>query len=164
MKPLLSMTLAVLAGLATRDTANAAVPPALQGTWVLVAADKLLPGGERAPDYGRSPSGRLMIDAEGNYALQIFKSERTPFVSGDKARGSADEYASAVLGVSTHYGVLEVDSAQAQLTFRIEHSSFPNWEGTIQKRQYTLEGSVLTYRVPARPDGSVPLSVWRKVE
>ncbi|MNN95074.1 hypothetical protein D3C81_2138210 [compost metagenome] len=69
-----------------------------------------------------------------------------------------------MLGASTHYGVLEVDSRQGQLTFRIERSSFPNWEGTVQRRQYTLEGNVLTYRVPARPDGSIPLSVWRKVE
>lgn len=164
MKSLLGMTLAILTGLATRDTAGVSSASPLQGTWVLVAADKRLPGGERAPDYGRSPAGRLMIDAEGRYALQIFKSERIAFASGDKARGNAEEYASAVLGASTHYGVLEVDSRQGQLTFRIERSSFPNWEGTVQRRQYTLEGNVLTYRVPARPDGSIPLSVWRKVE
>jgi hypothetical protein len=164
MKSLLGMTLAILTGLATRDTADVSAASPLQGTWVLVAADKLLPGGERAPDYGSSPAGRLMIDGDGRYTLQIFKSERRSFASGDKARGSADEYASAMLGASTHYGVLEVDSKQGQLTFRIEHSSFPNWEGTVQMRQYTLEGDVLTYRVPARPDGSVPLSVWRKLE
>jgi len=164
MKTILGMTLAILTGLATRDATALEAACPLQGTWTLVAADKLLPGGGRARDYGQSPKGRLLVDARGRYSLQIFKSERAPFASDDKARGSADEFASAVLGASTHFGVLEVDAAHGLLTFRIEGASFPNWEGTIQKRQYTLEGGVLTYQVPARPDGSIPLSVWRKLD
>jgi len=164
MKSILGMTFAILTGLATRDASAAPRPCPLQGTWALLAADKLLPGGERVPDYGRSPKGRLMIDAAGRYSLQIFRSERALFASGDKAHGSAEEYVSAVQGSSTHYGVLEVDTRQGLLTFRIEGASFSNWEGTLQKRAYTLEGDVLTYRVPPRPDGSVPLSAWEKVD
>lgn len=164
MKPVLSMTLAILTGLATRDAPAAPAECPLRGTWALVAADKILPGGERVPDYGKSPKGRLMIDAQGRYSLQIFKSERAPFASGDKAHGSPDEFSSAVLGSSTHYGALDVDAKLGILIFRIEGASFPNWEGTVQKREYTLEGEVLTYRVPARPDGSIPLSAWRKLD
>jgi len=164
MKSIVSMTFAILAGLAARDTPAAVRECPLRGTWTLVAADKILPGGERAADYGKAPQGRLMIDAAGRYSLQIFKSERARFASGDKAHGSADELASAVQGSSTHYGVLEVDASQGVLTFRIEGASFPNWEGTVQKRDYTLQGKVLTYRVPARPDGSIPLSVWQKLD
>lgn len=164
MNTILGTTLAILAGLATRDAPAAQPPSPLQGSWTLVAADKLLPGGGRAHDYGQSPRGRLLVDARGRYSLQIFKSERTPFASADKARGSAEEFASAVLGASTHYGTLEVDAGQGLLVFRIEGSSFPNWEGTVQKRAYTLDGDVLTYRVPPRPDGSIPLSVWRKLD
>ncbi|KRG40088.1 lipocalin-like domain protein [Stenotrophomonas panacihumi] len=164
MKSLLGMTLAILGGLAARDTADTAQDFPLRGTWTLVAADKRLPNGERVPDYGASPKGRLVIDNAGRYALQIFKSERVRFASSDKANGTADEYASAVMGSSTHYGVLEMDARQGLLVFRIEGASFPNWEGTVQQRAYTLEGDMLTYQVPARPDGSVPLSIWRKLD
>lgn len=164
MKPLLSMTLAILTGLATRDAPAAPQECPLQGTWTLVAADKRLPDGERVPDYGNAPQGRLVIDAHGRYSLQIFKAERLKFALGDKAQASPDEYASAVLGSSTHYGVLEVDAQQGTLTFRIEGSSFPNWEGTVQRRTYTLEDDVLTYQVPPRPDGSIPLSAWRRLD
>ena len=164
MKPILSMTLAILTGLATRDALAASPENPLRGTWALVAADKILPGGTRASDYGKAPKGRLMIDAEGRYSLQIFKSERAQFAAGDKAQGSPDEFAAAVLGSSTHYGKLEVDASQGLLVFKIEGASFPNWEGTVQKRAYTLEGDVLTYRVPPRPDGSIPLSVWKKLD
>lgn len=158
------MTLAMLAGLGTRDAAAPTSPSPLQGTWTLVAAERLLPDGARVPDYGASPKGRLVIDARGRYALQIFKAERARFASGDKARGSADEYASASLGASTHYGMLEIPPGKGTLVFRIEGASFPNWEGTVQERAYTLEGDVLSYRVPPRPDGSIPLSVWRKLD
>ena len=164
MNPFLGMTLAMLAGLATRDARAASPESPLRGTWTLIAADKILPGGERVRDYGKSPTGRLIVDAQGRYSLQIFKSERLRFASGDKASGSADEYASAALGSSTHYGTIVVDVPRHSLTFRIEGASFPNWEGTIQRREYTLDQGVLTYRVPPRPDGSIPVSVWKKLE
>jgi hypothetical protein len=164
MKPVLGVTLAILGGLAARDASSAMPESPLHGTWELVAADKLLPGGGRARDYGESPSGRLIVDAQGRYSLQIFKAERLRFATGDKARGSADEYGSAVLGSSTHYGTIVVDAQRHTLTFRIEGASFPNWEGASQQREYTLADGVLTYRVPPRPDGAIPVSVWRKLE
>jgi hypothetical protein len=164
MKPVLGVTLAILAGLAARDASSAMPESPLRGTWELVAADKLLPDGARARDYGESPSGRLIVDAQGRYSLQIFKAERLRFATGDKARGSADEYGSAVLGSSTHYGTIVVDAQRHTLTFRIEGASFPNWEGASQQREYTLDDGVLTYRVPPRPDGAIPISVWKKVD
>ncbi|HEY0334106.1 MAG TPA: lipocalin-like domain-containing protein [Stenotrophomonas sp.] len=164
MKHLSGMMLAMLAGLAMRDSAVAAPPFPLQGTWTLVAADKRLPGGTVAPDYGDAPKGRLIVDGKGRYSLQIFKSERVRFATDSKANGSTDEFKSAVLGSSTHYGVVTIDDQAHLLVFSIEGSSFPNWEGTVQKRQYNLNGQELTYQVPARADGSIPISVWRRLE
>lgn len=164
MKSMAGLVFAMLAGLAARDTPMRAPASPLQGTWTLVAADKLLPGGERARDYGQAPKGRLAVDAQGRYSLQIFKSERTRFASDSKADGDADEFRSAVLGSSTHYGTVAVEPGQGVLVFSIEASSFPNWEGTVQRREYMLEGAVLTYKVPPRADGSVPVSVWRRLD
>jgi len=152
--------LAGLSGLAM--AAHAASESPLQGTWTLVAADRILPSGEQVRDYGGNPKGRLMIDAEGRYSLQIFKSERPRFEAADKARGSESEFKAAVMGSSTHYGTVAVDAHEGILTFAIESASSPNWEGTVQKRKYTLKNGVLSYQVPPRPDGGTPLSVWRK--
>jgi hypothetical protein len=156
--------LAGLAGLATRDTPQPASVFPLQGTWTLVAADKLLPDGKTVRDYGERPKGRLAVDAEGRYSLQIFKSERLRFAGDSKADGSADEFRSAVLGSSTHYGRLAIDERAGVLAFSIEASSFPNWEGTTQKRQYRWHGVELRYQVPPRADGSIPVSVWRRLD
>ncbi|TKR30576.1 lipocalin-like domain-containing protein [Luteimonas gilva] len=163
MKPLIGMAFATLAAMSAQASPPQAQASPLRGTWTLVAADKILPGGEQVRDYGQTPKGRLIVDAQGRYSLQIFKSERLRF-AGDKNDGSADEFASAALGSSTHYGTVSVDAEQGILVFRIEGASYPNWEGVAQKRTYTLEGGVLSYRVPVRPDGSVPISVWRKID
>ena len=163
MHPLIGVTFAILAGLATRDTVAGTMPSPLRGTWTLVAADKRLPDGKVVRDYGEHPKGSLIVDADGRYALQIFKSERVRFATDSKGDGSAEEFKSAAMGSSTHYGTVAVDLPNRQLVFTIDGASFPNWEGTVQKRHYTLEDDTLTYQVPPRADGSVPLSVWKRI-
>ncbi len=164
MKPLTGALVAMLAGLSARDAPAPTPEFPLQGIWTLVAADKVLPDGKTTRDYGESPKGRLVVDAKGRYSLQIFKSERLHFAGDSKADGSADEFRSAVMGSSTHYGALTIDQREGVLVFSIEGSSFPNWEGTTQRRQYTLDGSELRYKVPPRADGSIPVSVWHRLD
>lgn len=147
--------------LTTLAPAVFAALPDLAGTWTLVAADVQRPDGSIERDYGAAPKGRLIVDVQGRYALQIFKAERPRFAYPDKATGSADEFRAAVLGSSTHYGTVGFEDGQ--LVFHIEAASFPNWEGTVQRRSFELHGDELRYRVPARPDGGIPISVWRRM-
>ncbi|MGC7403983.1 lipocalin-like domain-containing protein [Pandoraea pneumonica] len=143
---------------------SAAAGRSLAGTWTLVAADVQHPDGTRTRDYGAAPKGVLFIDAEGHYSLQIFKSERAKFASGDKSAATPDEYKSAVMGSSTHFGTLSIDPAAGTLTFHIQNASFPNWEGEQQMRNYALKGRELSYRVTPRPNGDVPISVWQRLD
>jgi len=153
--------LALVLGLA--GTAATAAEPSLTGTWTLTAADRLKPDGTRARDYGQHPKGRLIIDAQGRYSLQIFDGDRPRVASGDKRTATPEENAGAVLGSSTHYGTVAVDPAANVLVFRIEGASFANWEGTEQRRKYVLTADSLSYQVPTpRPDGSIPISEWKR--
>lgn len=138
-------------------------PHPLAGMWTLTAADAINPDGSRVRDYGGAPKGVLFIDATGHYSLQIFKSERPRFASTNKAAGTPAEFEAAVIGSSTHFGDIAVDPVGRTLTFSITACSFPNWEGTKQVRSYELKHGVLSYRVPPRADGSVPVSVWKRV-
>jgi len=140
-------------------TAAKAAEPSLAGTWTLTAADRLKPDGSRARDYGQHPKGRLIIDAQGRYSLQIFDGDRPRIASGDKAKATPAELAGAVIGSSTHYGTVAVDQAAHVLVFKIEGASFANWEGTEQRRRFALTADALSYQVPTpRPDGSIPIS------
>lgn len=156
------LTSALSASWARADATLAAV--SLAGTWTLVAADVVHADGTRARDYGADPRGLLMIDALGHYSLQIFKTERPRFASGEKLTGTTAEFEAAVLGSSTHFGTVNVDPVSSTLTFQIENASFPNWGGVQQKRHYELTGDELSYRVPARPDGNTPISIWRRLK
>jgi len=125
----------------------------LTGTWTLVSVDNLFPDGRRTQPYGPHPEGLLMLDAEGRYSIHIFKPGRAPFAANDKAKGTPEEYREAVQGINTHYGRYAVDAESGVLTFRIEHALFPNWEGTAQRRSFTLVGDELRYTVNTTTTG-----------
>jgi Lipocalin-like domain len=160
MKPLRRLALAFVL---VAPFVAAQEPLSLAGTWTLAAADDLKPDGTRVPAYGPNPQGLLVFLADGRYSLQIYRSDRVPFASGNKRQGTPAEYQAASLGMSSHFGRYVVDAAHATLTFQIEHASFANWNGTSQKRPFELTGDELSYRVPAAPDGNVPVSLWRRV-
>ena len=144
---------------------NLSQPGPLSGTWTLKAAQVILPDGKRVTDpaYGDSAKGILMIDADGQYSLQIFKPDRPKFSSGDKKRGTPDEYSSALLGMSTHVGHVQVDSAHALLIFNIDYAAYPNWNHTVQTRKYRLSGNELYYEVPPSAGaGTIAVSIWER--
>ena len=104
-----------------------------------------------------------MVDNRGRYSIQIFKAGREIFPAADKGKGSAIDYRSAVMGSSTHYGTISIDQKDMTLTFHIVDSSFPGWKGESQKRKFALTGSELSYFGVPRPNGDVPISVWKRI-
>lgn len=64
---------------------------------------------------------------------------------------------------SVHFGTVEVDGAAGTLIFDIEQATFANWNGTRQTRRYELRGDELSYTVPPRANGDVPISIWRRL-
>lgn len=83
-------------------------------------------------EYGLNPQGMLVFTSDGKYTIQIFCAHRRKFGSGDGARGTPEDYKDASLGMSCHFGHYSVDEAKDTITFEIERTSFPNWDGTIQ--------------------------------
>ena len=140
--------------------------PVLEGTWVMTSAYEILADGRRTTNYGEHPNGLLMIDKTGRYSLQIFRPDRPKFASGVKADGTANEYREAVLGSSTHTGHVSIDTTAGKLVFSIDTSSYPNWEGSRQVRDYTFKDGALTYSVPASAsgNGTIAYSVWKRAQ
>ena len=137
----------------------------LEGTWIMDAAYEIRADGGRTTNYGEHPKGTFFVDRAQRYGIQIYGPNRPAFASGDKGRGTPDEYRAAVVGMSTHIGKVSIDRAKHQLVFEVEAASFPNWEGKRQVRDYTYRGGVLSYAVPASAsgNGTTAYSVWRRV-
>ena len=138
----------------------------LEGTWIMTAAYEIRADGKRTTNYGEHPLGLFIVDKSGRYSMQIFRPGRLKFASGVKASGTAQEYRDAIVGSSTHTGRVEIDAAQAKLIFNIETSSFPNWEGTEQVRDFTFNDGTLTYSVPASAsgNGTIAYSIWQRAQ
>ena len=139
--------------------------PSLQGTWRMEAAYERRADGTVTRSYGLHPQGLMMVDAAGRYTVQIFREDRRPFRSDDKALADPDEYRAAALGSSTHFGRVRVDPEHHQLVFSIEAASFPNWSGKTQVRTFTYRDGLLSYAVPAGAsgNGTTAYSIWRRI-
>ncbi len=138
----------------------------LVGTWALVSVDNIYPDSSRVHPYGDEPQGLLIFDTKGNYAIQILKATRPKIVSGDKNKCTPEENAMMVQGSNSHFGTYAVDEARKTITFNIAHASFPNWEGTVQKRSYTYTNNEIRYVVTHTTQGgqSVIAEVtWRRL-
>ena len=145
--------------------ANETQPLSLEGTWIMTSAYEILADGTRTTNYGEHPNGLMIVDKVGRYSIQIFRPNRPKFASGDKTRGTPEEYREAVLGASTNTGRVVVDPVNGKLIFKIETAVYPNWEGTEQVRNYTFKDGTLTYSVPASAsgNGTVAYSIWQRV-
>jgi hypothetical protein len=157
MKKLLLFTAFIVTALPALAQSNSIV-----GTWVLTGADKLLPDGKQVADYGTDPHGIAIFTSDGRYTIEIFRSDRKKFASNDRATGTPDEYKEALLSTSTHFGHYVVDPQKNTITFNVDRSSFPNWDGTTRVSTYTLKGDTLTWHTPPRPDGSVPVTILKR--
>lgn len=159
---ILALFAAGTAGAGESGKAGAPVA-AIEGTWALDFADVQHPDGTRTHDYGDAPKGVMQIDRQGHYTVFIFNGARPKFAANEKSRGTPEEIRAALMGTSSHYGTVEMDPAKSTLTFHIEGSTYPNWEGTTQVRTYVLSGDKLSYKVPPRPNGDIPLTGWKRV-
>ena len=165
MIPRLSLLAALVAtSVATAPASFAQQDQSLVGTWILTGADKQLPDGTVVADYGSNPHGQVIFTADGYYSVQIYRADRTKFASGDKAKGTPEEYRDATMGMSVGFGRYSVDPVKHTITFHIDRGSYPNNDDTSPVRAYELKGGALSWKVQARPDGSTPITTLRRAD
>ena len=136
------------------------------GSWTLVSVENRNSDGTKNLPYDVNPKGILFFDKKGNYAIEIYKNERPKIISGDKNKCTHEENASIVQGSNTHFGEYELDDTNKTITFKIKTASFPNWEGTIQRRSYTFLNNELKYVVTNTTQGGKSVTaevVWKKL-
>jgi hypothetical protein len=140
------------------------------GAWTLLLDDGVKADGTHVPIFGPNPIGTLMFSPTGRYSLQLMRAvNRAPFASKGRDTGTPDENKAVSQGTISHFGTYTVDEAGKTINFRIEGSSFPNWEGTNQKRLVTaITDEVLAY---TNPTSSTPGQgftgaelMWKKVK
>jgi hypothetical protein len=144
----------LLAGLAApvRDAA-AQGAKSLVGTWTIVSADNIDASGKKTPFFGPNPRGSLIFTSNGRYSLWLGAASLPKIASNNRAKGTAEENQAVVAGSIAHFGKYTVDEKDKSFTFHVETSTYPNWDGTTQKRAFTVSGSELKYTNPVASAG-----------
>ena len=116
-------------------------------------------------NFGDNPRGQLTLGADGRYSILIARAKLDKIASGARDNATAEENKMVTSGTIAHFGKYTIDDGGKTITFHIETSTFPNWDGTTQKRALKVSGDTLSYVVAAPTIGGQPSElVWRRLK
>jgi hypothetical protein len=134
------------------------------GTWSLVSSVSERDG-VRTDQFGSGAKGMLVLDGAGHFMLTIIGPDLPKFSSNNRAAGTADENKAVVSKGIAMIGDDSVSASDKTLTFKVDSATFPNWNGTEQKRLLSpLDGDVLKYVTPSASSGGVGTVTWQRVK
>jgi Lipocalin-like domain len=163
-RSLISMSVMTAVGLAVAAGSAAGAPidkRQLVGTWVLVSNTTTSPN---ARTFGPN-DGVAIFEANGRFALSLVRSDIPKIASNNRDTGTPDENKAIVQGSIAYFGTYSVSEADGTVTLHIERSTFPNWNGTDQKRLIiSLTSNEFKYTNPAASVGGTAELAWKRVE
>ena len=128
----------------------------------IIGAWSLIEGGEQFPDGKRIPywdGGQIVFTPSGRYSLILFKDR-------PKSEGMSDPRY-PVGPMVAHYGRYTVDENTKTLTYYIDTSSTPGFNGAARTQTIQMKGDTYTTISPPvkLPQGEVsPVNQWQRVK
>lgn len=135
----------------------------LAGSWSLVSLTASKSGNE-VEVLGPHPHGQLIFGSDGRYVLVGLRADLPKFASENRLLGTTEENQRIVQGNFAHFGTYTVDQAEKMIVFHIQSSTFPNWDGDVQRRPFTLDGDRLTYITPGSFGYGASKVVWQRMK
>src|SRR5262249_13140877 len=130
----------------------------LIGTWTLVSNIQKDQDGKEENDFGPKAHGQLILSSDGRFSLFLIGGDRP------KVTSAANSPIGPVVG---YYGTYSVGEGDKSLVYRVEGSTYPNFEGAEQKATITvIKGDDLTYvraSIPSPKGPFVPTVAWKRV-
>lgn len=142
-------------------TVSAQTVSDLVGTWTLVSS-VTEQGGTKTEPYGPNAKGIMTVHANGRYVIVTTRADLPIFASNNRVTGTPEENRAIVAGSIAHFGTLFVNGADKVLVLTMETSTFPNWNGRVQRWPFTITGDVLQWTVPAASGGGTATTVWKR--
>lgn len=157
-------TLAAGAWMKLRMSKQMSVAQALLGSWTLVSWEQTTPGGTTVQQFGANPTGMAVFDEAGHCIISVMRADRQNYAIenfGQIADVTAEESRATAQETITYFGTYSVNEGDRSLVVHVEASSFPNWNGTDQRRAVELTDGQLKLTVRPPRGGSVDV-VWRR--
>jgi hypothetical protein len=156
--------LAVQIAVSSWSTALAQSSSDVVGTWTLVSSvtEK---DGARTDQFGPGAKGMMTLDAEGHFMLTIIGPNLPKFASNNRAGGTPEENGAVVSKSIAMIGTYSVNSGDKTLIFKVDSATFPNWNGTEQKRLLSSGNKdELRYITPTASSGGVGTVTWKRAK
>jgi hypothetical protein len=119
----------------------------LVGTWTLLSWEQKKSDGTKIERYGAAPKGVAFFDVDRHYIITVMRSDRTKYASNALWQGTPEKNKETADGTVTYFGTYSINEAEGSIAIQVEGSSFPNWNGTQQKRFVAVAGDQLTLTV-----------------
>ena len=151
------MATAVLSASAWSQTSDR-----LPGTWTLVSSitEK---DGAKTEQFGSGARGMMILDANGHFMLTIIGPDLPRFAANSRDAGTPEENKAVMSKSIAMIGTYSHSPDGKTLTFKVESSTFPNWNGTQQKRIIiAATKDELKYITPTASSGGVGTVTWRR--
>jgi Lipocalin-like domain len=136
----------------------------LLGAWELVSFNSVHTDGSKLTVFGGNPNGIAFFDRTGHYIITVMRSDRAKFAANDRAQGTADENKATAVGTITYFGTYTVSEPDRTLNIHVVGSSFPNWNGTDQKRSFAVSADELKLTNPIASTGGTTEVVWKRAK
>jgi hypothetical protein len=133
----------------------------LVGTWTLLSWEQRKSDGTEIERYGAAPKGIAFFDGGGRYIITVMGSDRAKYASNTLWQGTPEENKETADGTITYFGTYSANEADSSIAIHVEGSSFPNWNGTEQKRFVVIAEDQLTLTVRS-PAGAVVDVIWKR--
>jgi hypothetical protein len=134
------------------------------GTWTLVSSVTERDG-VKTDQFGNGAKGMLVLDGSGHFMLTIIGPDLPKFASNNRAGGTPEENKAVVSKSIAMFGEYSVSTSDKTLTFKVDSATFPNWNGTEQKRLLApIEADVLKYVTPTASSGGVGTVTWKRIK
>jgi hypothetical protein len=135
----------------------------LVGTWTLLSWEQKKADGTKVERYGAAPKGIAFFDAGGQYIITVMRADRAKYASNTLWQGTPEENKETADGTITYFGTYSANEADSSIGIHVEGSSFPNWNGSEQKRFVTIAGDQLTLTVRP-PAGDIVDVIWKRAK
>jgi hypothetical protein len=135
------------------------------GTWNLISG-YLDNHGTRLDILGPHPGGMLILTEDLYFTVIVHNPDIPNFVSGDRSKGTPEEYRTAVTSSLGVYGTYTVDENGDFLEQHVLGSTFQNMNGSSRGRSELtekVEGNTMTENLKIA-DGVTITIVWQRAQ
>jgi hypothetical protein len=134
----------------------------LLGAWLLASFNSVHADGSKLTVFGDNPNGIAFFDRTGHYIITVMRSDQAKYAGNDRTQGTPDENKATAQGTFTYFGTYTVSEPDRTLNIHIVGSSYPNWNGTDQKRTFAISAGELKLTNPVASTGGTTEVVWKR--